>query len=420
MMRPWSLACSVQCQWIKQPAFLLKGSHVNPPFQRRYLATKGRGGGLKRTKGGGFARNKKAQERPPKNARGKAKEDEPKPTLTPPKKHWTNDPDRLWAYRQHAWTTVAQRGAPLLVLSCVVAFSEEGNQMFYSYLCPLQMEQLSGPSMLPSIHPWGDVWLHTTPMWDSLRQLYHSAKEFVTGNPSPLYQCGQIVIWRDPQTNRRSCKRIVGMGGDTVQRYGQFAEYYRHRPDLGVRWETLQARGLDPSCPWDTQSTTMDDPGLGDSTGEPPQHHSTTSLSPGSSTSQTEQRHDDDRLYHSTRVVPKGHVWLEGDNPLLSVDSRHYGPVPLSYLEGKLVWRLWPLLRHPAIRKHDQMLLKHRHIRPQPLDVETPKQRGQEDRLALYYNLHCMQNQQPQRDPPLSLDEPDQAMEFTSNASGRG
>lgn len=38
--------------------------------------------------------------------------------------------------------------------------------------------------------------------------------------------------------------------------------------------------------------------------------------------------------------VPKGHVWLEGDNPSHSRDSRHYGPVPYALLQGKVCLRV--------------------------------------------------------------------------------
>ncbi|KAG8920810.1 hypothetical protein FRC03_001588 [Tulasnella sp. 419] len=41
-------------------------------------------------------------------------------------------------------------------------------------------------------------------------------------------------------------------------------------------------------------------------------------------------------------VIPRGHVWLQGDNMFNSTDSRHYGPVPVGLLQGKVIARLWP------------------------------------------------------------------------------
>lgn len=41
-------------------------------------------------------------------------------------------------------------------------------------------------------------------------------------------------------------------------------------------------------------------------------------------------------------IVPDGHVWLEGDNPESSTDSRDYGPVPLALVRGRIIARFWP------------------------------------------------------------------------------
>ncbi len=41
-------------------------------------------------------------------------------------------------------------------------------------------------------------------------------------------------------------------------------------------------------------------------------------------------------------IVPRGHCWLLGDNRSLSRDSRRFGPVPLAFLTGKVIWRLGP------------------------------------------------------------------------------
>ncbi|OMJ75797.1 hypothetical protein SteCoe_24976 [Stentor coeruleus] len=40
-------------------------------------------------------------------------------------------------------------------------------------------------------------------------------------------------------------------------------------------------------------------------------------------------------------LIPEGHVWIEGDNKSQSFDSRNFGPIPLSLLDGRIIIKLW-------------------------------------------------------------------------------
>ncbi|KAL3849368.1 hypothetical protein ACJIZ3_011250 [Penstemon smallii] len=45
--------------------------------------------------------------------------------------------------------------------------------------------------------------------------------------------------------------------------------------------------------------------------------------------------------FHSI-VVPKGHVWIQGDNIYASHDSRQLGPIPYGLILGRVFCRVWP------------------------------------------------------------------------------
>ena len=42
-------------------------------------------------------------------------------------------------------------------------------------------------------------------------------------------------------------------------------------------------------------------------------------------------------------IIPKNHIWIEGDNKDNSLDSRMFGPVSKHLVVGRVVARIWPL-----------------------------------------------------------------------------
>ena len=152
-----------------------------------------------------------------------------------------------------------------------------------------------GPSMLPTIQFMGDIWLVETGAWRRMLQRFD--EENLPALRS-IYEVGDLVIWEDPKTGKRSCKRVIGLEGDAVHRFGEYRNLYRNRADLGILWPKSTGEvNNQPSDALGDQISEKDD--------DVPENTSS-------------------RLEHAdTIVVPKQCVWLEGDCPLFSMDSRY-------------------------------------------------------------------------------------------------
>ena len=200
---------------------------------------------------------------------------------------------------------------------------------------PLSTVRLNGPSMLPTMAAdQSEIWA-IAPMQTIWRRYIFPPKyrhnDLVGFVPQSSLSSGQ--------QNYISCKRIVGLPGDRVKRYGAYVQLYvgQDPVDWGILWP-----------PW-TQSTDWE----------------------------IYSRHRTDRNPHDTIVVPEGHVWVEADCPGLGLDSRQLGPIPLSAIRGRVVGRVWPIWRS---KLEDPLYPKKIDQRPHPIPLD-------ESTLRLY-NVH--------------------------------
>lgn len=181
---------------------------------------------------------------------------------------------------------------PFFLLLCYV-FTDEDTS-------PYVVQASLGPSMLPTIQFAGDIWLVETGAWSRL-----------LGRPLSIEK-GDLVLWKNPSSGRVSCKRVIGKEGDYVQRYGEYAYLYGDRSNFAIVWpDDMADRVVDMHASWVADKNN------------------------------TKGKKNPYSVYN----IPKDHVWLEGDCPPFSFDSRHYGPIPLSWICGRLRLRLWPWKR---------------------------------------------------------------------------
>lgn len=188
----------------------------------------------------------------------------------------------------------------------------------YEDTTPLKLDRAFGPSMLPTIHPLGDLYLRATGAWQRALGIQYN------------YKVGDVVAIANSNGRGHSCKRIIGVEGDKVLRYGQLVGMYRDRPDLGI---------------------------------VPPRQPEAYNLSWENDSASDDKEKD----FTRTVTVPPSFVWVEGDNPLFSVDSRHYGPVPVASIRGRLLMRVWPLWRNEVVKPSPVIMSRER---PAPLTLE--------------------------------------------------
>lgn len=132
---------------------------------------------------------------------------------------------------------------------------------------------------------------------------------------------GDIIVAKSPiKPEQYICKRIVGLPGDKIYLKPRinFNPFDNAKSIVMTEVETFTndhtVISTDSIDNWDDKKTHLNN-------------------------QEMSMRTFQSKVVH----VPKGHVWLEGDNFENSSDSRTYGPVPIGMIQSRIFCRLWPI-----------------------------------------------------------------------------
>lgn len=131
---------------------------------------------------------------------------------------------------------------------------------------------------------------------------------------------GDIIVSKNPMKPEQFiCKRIIGLPGDKIS----IKPRINFNPFVNTKSTVTTSDDEQPKL--EPTFKIFDDTNEHDKSS----HINNQELSMGTFQSKV--------IY-----VPKGMVWLEGDNADNSADSRIYGPVPLGLIQSRVFCKVWP------------------------------------------------------------------------------
>ncbi len=203
--------------------------------------------------------------------------------------------------------SISWRVPPLVLLLYGAMFSSDHHQYGYDYgISPGRVAMGLGSSMIPTILP-RDVVLFECISYRLLPDVLRRE-----------LQVGDVVIYVVDKEKgffgaRYITKRIVATGGMEVDRRGQHADLFGDRSNYGILPDSNDTQEMVEDDEYVTRYGRQVDAAIGEK--------------------------------KEMVTVPEGHLWLEGDNPVYSIDSRQYGPIAITSVRGRVVARLFPWSR---------------------------------------------------------------------------
>ncbi|WRT64088.1 signal peptidase I [Kwoniella shivajii] len=175
----------------------------------------------------------------------------------------------------------------------------------------IELRICTGFSMLPTLSQHGDcVLVSPLPYWSPFTEKHKERRP----------KRGDVVVATSPMDPHQTvCKRILGIEGDMIE--------IEPRRGGQRKWIDNSGTGYMVDIP------NSDDIEL---QGHNPDEH--ISHSYNSKNGLSIKRNGEGQWIK----IPKGHVWLVGDNLSNSTDSRKYGPVPIAMVKGKVLARIYP------------------------------------------------------------------------------
>ena len=139
---------------------------------------------------------------------------------------------------------------------------------------------------------------------------------------------GDLIVFLNPENRRINyIKRVVAVAGDTVEIKGG---------QLYVNDQKLQRKILPQS--------TLDNIRIKNFMGEPLEGDVFEEINGGAKYKifLSGSPHDETSSDFAKITIPKHHCFVLGDNRNNSLDSRHFGPVPLATIKGRADYLYWP------------------------------------------------------------------------------